>query len=1139
MPKSKVELPKDASPLDWGTEFCEILKRNYGKKQGKTLFRMYRSAFPPGFSEAFSADRAAEDVGRVEKMRNSGRIALNLYRPFDDAPNEFRLGLYHLQRPVPLSDIIPMLENMGLKVIDEIPYRICVLENLDPVWLHDFGFVTESGKNIEINDSAKVRFEDAFHKIWLNEIENDGLNALILATDLTWRQVVILRAYTKYLLQAHVGFSQTYIEDTLVRNATVASDIVSLFEISFDPGHRKKSDQVRSKIRQRILDSLQSVVSLEQDRLLRRFLNLVEATLRTNFYQRSEGDTPRPCLALKLDSKKIDNLPLPRPFREIFVHSSRVDGIHLRGGLVARGGLRWSDRKEDFRDEILGLMKSQMTKNSVIVPVGAKGGFFVKNLPGTHDRDAILREGIDCYKIFVSGLLDVTDNIENGRVVPPPMVVRRDGDDPYLVVAADKGTSTFSDIANEISSKYGFWLGDAFASGGSQGYDHKAMGITARGAWESVRRHFREIGSDPMEQDFSCVAIGDMSGDVFGNGLIYSPHTKLLAAFNHLHIFIDPDPDPETSFRERKRLFGKAKSRWSDYRMDLISKGGGVFERSVKSINISPEMRKIFKLRKGNTITPDELIRVILGAKVDLIWFGGIGTYIKSSSETNLDVGDRVNDSIRVNADEVGASIIGEGANLGITQLGRVQFAQKGGKINTDFIDNSAGVDCSDHEVNIKILLNDLISKKKLTKRNRDSLLKSMTVEVSKLVLMDNYRQSMALTNAEHQSAQMVTGHKKLIKSLEESGELNRYVEFLPEDSVIDQRRAMGGGLFRPELAVLLTYSKNALFQDIVESSLPEDPYLAKNLPLYFPSPLQSRFKNYIKNHPLRREIIATYAANTLINRTGPSFVCTLQERTGVPPAEVARAYFICRQIFGLSRFWSSIEELDNSVAAETQSEMHMQIIRLIEHVTEWFIVNGKSSGMIDEVVAVYKDPVSKLFSDLDKVLVKEISDLRNRMVRNFREKNVPSGLAENIAKLAPLTSACDMVDIAVDCKKEIGTVANLYYTLGSRFGISWLMRVAGNLADGDEWKNSAVLGLTQDLNAAQVELTRKLVKNSVQSEGNNELLDRWMGGNSGIISEFRSLIRELKSVPSLELPMLVVATQKIRRAIEKSVPVI
>ena len=752
-------------------------------------------------------------------------------------------------------------------------------------------------------DRVKANFEAQFIAAWRGGVENDGFNALALATGLQWRQIAMLRAYCKYLRQAAIPFSQAYMEATLLANPEIAEAIAALFESIFDPDLAEEGRRRRSaRIQKRIAAALDAVEDLDQDRILRRYLNLVLATLRTNYYQVDAGGAPKTYLSFKIDSGAVEDLPEPAPMFEIFVYSPRMEAIHLRGGKVARGGIRWSDRREDFRTEILGLMKAQMTKNAVIVPTGSKGGFVVKRPPPAEaGRDAFVEEGIACYRMMISGLLDITDNITPEGLAHPERVVRCDGEDPYLVVAADKGTATFSDIANDVARGYGFWLDDAFASGGSIGYDHKGMGITARGAWESVKRHFRELDRDVQTADFTCVGIGDMSGDVFGNGMQLSGHTKLVGAFNHLHIFVDPDPDPAASLAERKRLFQMPRSAWTDYDPKLISAGGGVFDRQAKAIAVTPEMRRLLDLPPGDSLTPNELIRGLLRAPVDLLWFGGIGTYVKAPGESHQDVGDRVNDPVRVDADELRCRVVGEGANLGVTQRGRVAYALGGGRINADFIDNSGGVSTSDREVNIKILLGEALAAGKLSRAERDRLLADMTDEVAVQVLGDNYRQSMALTHFESEGSRLIDRASRLIRALERAGHLDRAFEFLPDEETLAERKAAGLGLTRPELAVLLSYAKLTLYDEILASDIPDDPSLVQDVGFYFPQPIRAGFGELIPGHRLRREISATYVTNSMTNRAGPTFVREVVDRTGAAPAEVVKAYLISRRIFPLS----------------------------------------------------------------------------------------------------------------------------------------------------------------------------------------------------------------------------------------------
>lgn len=1114
---------------DWRDDLSQSLIGAHGEEKGINLFRIYGDAFPTAYREQFSTEAGVSDIALVDEALNSGKIALNLYRSDANADNEMRFKLYHRGDPLPLSDALPMLENMGLKVIDEDPHRVQPGGSDAGVWIHDFGLVMRSGTPIDV-EQVKGLFEEAFRHVWYGDIENDGFNNLVLGAGLSWRQIVILRAYCKYLLQAKIPFSQAYMEETLARNPGITRDIVSLFECLFDPSaQKKKAANEEKRLLKNVETALEAVASLDEDRILQRYVNVVQSTLRTNFYQPTDDGQPKSYLSLKLDSQKIDELPLPRPLVEIFLHSPRVDAVHLRGGKVARGGLRWSDRREDFRTEILGLMKSQMTKNAVIVPFGAKGGFVVKQPPQSGGREAFLEEGIACYKTFMRGLLDITDNLRGGKIVPPKDVIRRDGDDPYLVVAADKGTATFSDIANGISQEYGFWLDDAFASGGSVGYDHKAMGITARGAWESVKRHFRETRIDALTTEFTCVGVGDMSGDVFGNGLIYSPHTKLLAAFNHLHIFIDPDPDPAKSFAERKRLFALPRSSWSDYDNKLISKGGGIFDRSAKSIKITPEMKSAFGLSAKESMTPNDLLRAILTSEVDLLWFGGIGTYVKSTGENNVEVGDRTNDTLRINGNEIRAKIVGEGANLGLTQLGRIEYALSGGRINTDFIDNSAGVGCSDHEVNIKILLGDAVTSGKLTLSQRNKLLSDMTNDVSALVLMDNYRQSMALTNAQHQSVALADEHMHFMQTLERSGALNRAVEFLPTDEDLDARLANGKGLTRPELSVLLAYAKIVLFEEVLESDLPDDPYLTDSLATYFPALIQKRFSDLIPEHRLRREIIATYVSNTVVNRTGPSFITSVQERTGASSHDIAKAYLKCRVVFRIAELWSAVEALDNSVPAEAQTEMLLEILELIKRGTQWFLHNGAKDMAIGAAVEAFQPPIEMLDKKLDTILSPSLKTARDLKASRYTQRQVPKELAQRIANLDALAPACDIVQIAGGGSFSPTAVAKVFYGIGSQFGFDWIRAAAETLADGDEWQKSAAYGIVEDLYAYQTDLTTKIMDAAGGADAAQAIIEVWSDARRHSVARVTRLVDELKTAQNVNLTMLSVVNRELR----------
>ncbi|TVR98044.1 MAG: NAD-glutamate dehydrogenase, partial [Rhodospirillales bacterium] len=936
---ARLEAEIVAASRTWADNLLRALLKAHGEEKAHRLNRLYGHAFPPGYCERFIAEEAVEDIGHIEQALATGRLQTTLYRPFGALAHQMRLKIYHPEAAIVLSLVMPMLENLGLRVIDEVPHAVRVGRDGGPVvQLHDFGLETRSGRPIDLG-AVRNRFQEAFLAVWNGEVEGDQYNALVLEAGLAWPEVVIIRAYSRYLRQTGIAFSQAYMQQTLCRHADMARRIIALFRALFDPAASGEAEARAAPVRAEITAGLEAVASADEDRILRRFVNAVEATLRTSYFRHGADGGRQPYLAFKLDSRQLDELPLPRPMVEIFVYSPRMEGVHLRAGKVARGGIRWSDRREDFRTEVLGLMKAQNVKNTVIVPVGAKGGFVVKRLPDPGDREAVQAEGIACYRMLIQGMLDLTDNRVGDAIEPPPSVVRRDDDDPYLVVAADKGTATFSDIANGIAKDYGFWLGDAFASGGSQGYDHKKMGITARGAWESVKRHFRELGHNIQETPFTVIGVGDMSGDVFGNGMLLSPHIRLLAAFNHQHIFVDPDPDTAVSFGERRRLFDLPRSTWRDYDPELISTGGGVFDRRAKSITLTPEINARFGLSQSR-MTPGELIRHLLRAEADLLWFGGIGTFVKATHESHGEVGDRANDSLRVDGRELRCKVIGEGANLGVTQRGRIEFGRHGGRINTDFIDNSAGVDCSDHEVNIKILLDAAVADGDMTEKQRNQLLAEMTDEVADLVLRDNYLQSQAISLVCADGFAALENQARLIRMLERQGRLHREVEALPDEDDLAERIAARHGLTRPEIAVVFSYCKIWLYEEVLETSLPDERHLARDVERYFPGPIQARFGDRIAGHRLRRELVATSIINSLINRMGGTFAPGIADKTGMSAADIARAYIIARDVFAARAVWEGIEALDNGIAASVQTVLHREVQRLIERGTLWFLAN-------------------------------------------------------------------------------------------------------------------------------------------------------------------------------------------------------
>ena len=1092
---------------DWSEDLAAALAERLGEGASGAVFERFRNAFPAAYRDRFPGAAAVRDIVATEVAIETGELGMDLYRP-EGAPNRtIRFKVFHRDRALPLSDIIPMLENMGLRVIDEIPHRIRT-ERGETVWLHDFGMNSRWDLDLE---AVKDAFERTFERVWRNEVENDGLNGLVISSGLDWRLVVVLRALTRYLRQTGIPFGETYMTETLVRNGGILRNLTALFESLFAPNYEGASPDA---LRGRIDSALDKVENPDEDRILRRFLNLVEATLRTNFYQTDDRGNPKPHLSFKFDSGRIADLPLPRPAREIFVYSPRMEGVHLRGGMVARGGIRWSDRREDFRAEILGLMKAQMTKNAVIIPVGAKGGFVVKKPP--KDRGTLLEEGVACYRTLIRGLLDVTDNLKGGRVVPPNKVVRRDEDDPYLVVAADKGTATFSDIANRIAQEYGFWLHDAFASGGSAGYDHKKMGITARGAWVSVARHFRETGLDVRNENFTVVGVGDMSGDVFGNGMLQSKRIKLIGAFNHTHIFVDPDPDPEASWTERRRLFRRQRSSWPDYDSALISKSGGVFERSAKTIRTSARMRELFGVPEQ--VTPKQLVRALLTSRVDLLWFGGIGTFVKASDESHSEVGDRANDELRVDARELRCRVVGEGANMGFTQPGRIEYALQGGRINADFIDNSAGVGSSDQEVNIKILLGDALASGALDMRERDALLARMTDDVAEHVLIDNYRQSMALTHAEARAGETVGNAGRFIRALERAGKLSRAVEFLPEDEELEERLARGRGLTRPEYAVLLAYAKMTLYDDLLASDVPDDPWLVGDIGLYFPAALRKRFGVFLSRHKLRREICASYLANSLVNRTGPTFVNDLAEETGASPDRIAQAYLVARQVFDLRALWAEIEALDYAVDATVQTDLNLEIMDLIPRATTWFI--AESPLDISAAIEAFRPGIAALSASLEEYLPDEAR--LGRRVAQLEERSVPAKLARRVAQLDALFAGCDIVRLAQRKGAAVEDTARSYYGIGARYGFDWLRSAAASASPENDWERTALSAVLDELRIRQTRLADLVV---AAGNGIFEEADR-----KHAALQLEQALDEMRRSPPVDLAMLTTALRHIRR---------
>ncbi len=1133
-----VEAALTEAARSWADHMEEALVTAHGEEVGLRSFRRFERAFPASYQEAVKPGEVLVDVACLEEALDRSGLALNLYDPGPESDDILFFRLYIAGSPVPLSDVLPMLENMGLKVMGEVPFQITPLGHDGSVWIHDFEMRSLQAGVIDL-PQVRDLFHDAFRAVWTGAAENDGFNRLVLYAGLSARQVTMLRAYCKYLRQARIPFSQRYMERTLADNPEITRYLVDLFEARFDPAKAKGSDKRIGVIKNAINQLLDDVSNLDEDRIIRRYLNIIEATIRTNFYQPGEDGEIKGHASFKFDCQLIDELPRPRPFREIFVYSPRVEGVHLRFGMVARGGLRWSDRREDFRTEILGLVKAQQVKNAVIVPVGSKGGFVLKNPPPPEaGRDAFQAEGIACYKIFIRALLDVTDNLKGPKVVPPQSVQRYDGDDPYLVVAADKGTATFSDIANGVSIEYGHWLDDAFASGGSAGYDHKKMGITAKGAWEGVKRHFREIGKDIQNEDFTCVGCGDMAGDVFGNGMLLSKHIKLVGAFNHMHIFIDPTPDSARSWRERKRLFDLPRSAWTDYNAKLISKGGGIFDRKAKAIKLSPEVKALFAI-DVDSVTPNELIKAMLKAEVELLWFGGIGTYVKAREETDADVGDRANDALRIDGREVGGKVVGEGANLGMTQRGRIEFCQAGGRGNTDSIDNSAGVDCSDHEVNIKILLGAVEEAGGLKRAQRDKLLERMTDEVGEQCLRDNYLQTQSITVTHDLGAHLLDRFARFMRALEKNRQLDRAIEFLPDDEVINERMKQGIGLARPEVAVLLSYSKIVLYDEILASSLPDDPYFLDDLIEYFPSALRKKYATEISKHRLRREIVATVVTNDLVNRVGINFIYEVREKTGLSAAEITKAYTITREIFGMRQIWAEIEALDNKAPAMLQSTMLVECGRLIERETVWFLREGGAPLRIDKMVADYGPGVRVVMDRIETFLGASDQKLMAERTQGYMEQGASRALARRIASLQHLAPACDIVRIAQQGKLPVEQAAELYFAIGERFGLHWLRRAAGQLPSDTAWDKLAVTAVVDDLFGHQADLTGGMLSQQAKGKSKGKpkgkkdsaqaLIEGWSAQRTPLVARNDQLLAELKSAGTPDFAMLAVANRQLK----------
>lgn len=1130
---AKIERKLQEAGRIWSERLEEALvNTNESESRIATMVHKYGHAFPAGYREHYEPKQAVFDLPKLEQALKSEQISIDLYRTKECKDEQLRVKIYHRDTPIPLSDILPILENMGLDVVSELPFKIKPNGGKKIIWIHDF--LVEAGPKTSLGDIETIKddFEDALVHIWHRHTNNDRLNKLVVAAHMTWREITVLRCYLRFLRQAKYPLSLKYTEISLTNHPQISRYLLDMFFACHDPAQQENCKRKTTSLIGAIDHELEKVASIDEDRVLRSVLSLVEATLRTNYFQKDGNGKPRTYLSMKFDSGKIHDLPFPRPYREIFVLSPRVEGVHLRGDVIARGGLRWSDRHEDFRTEVLGLMKAQQVKNSLIVPMGAKGGFVVKRPPAEGGREAFIEEGIECYKIFLRGLLDITDNRKGTKVIPPKDVVRLDGDDPYLVVAADKGTATFSDIANSLSVEYGHWLGDAFASGGSAGYDHKVMGITARGAWESVKRHFRELNHDTQTEDFDVIGVGDMGGDVFGNGMLLSEHIKLVGAFNHLHIFCDPDPDPKSSFKERKRLFDNVKG-WDEYNTKKLSKGGRIYSRSDKSLTLTPEIQKRLGIDKTH-VSPNELMQAMLLARTDLLWFGGIGTYIKGTNESHADAGDKSNDAIRVDAKDIKARVLGEGANLGITQRGRIEFAKHGGKVNADFIDNSGGVNSSDVEVNIKILLADVMRNKKhnMDIKKRNKLLEKMTEEVAQIVLYNSYQQAQGISLMEMNATELLSKQERYIHMLEREEGLDRDIEALPSDEEIEERKKNGKGLTRPELSVLQAYSKISYSRALLKSNIPELAEVeGRWLFEYFPKPLRKKYESEISQHRLRREIVATNIAMGVINRMGPAFVEDMASKTGASYAEITKAYIIVREAFGLRDLWRQLEELDNDVPAQVQLRAMQDIANMVRRETLWFLSRLGRPPEIKKDYVQFRDGIRTLRKKLDDVVPEDIHQAIEQRKQSGMSDGLPEDMAHQIALIPTLGAACDIIRISREHGTDIGQTARVYYGLNSHFHLNWMRKQARFMDSHDRWSAEALNSLIEQLYQCQAGLTAKIL-DDMHSKGKKpgkNTIDQWLEIQDGHLEMIRPFFVSMRKTGSLDLPMLVIAVQRLQ----------
>ncbi|MFC3052052.1 NAD-glutamate dehydrogenase [Kordiimonas pumila] len=1110
----------------WTDRLHQALIERHDEERGNRLNHLYKNRFSVTYKEVFQPAQAAYDVIKLEEIEGKDELRVDLYRHMADGENRLRLKIYHGCRLIALSNCMPLLENMGFKVLSEYSYQ---MTGGSTSVIHDFTLERTADNALDF-DSLKPLVEELFVRVWTGAAENDRFNELVLTAGLSWDSIIIIRAYGKYLRQLGLGYTPDYIADSMVFHADVAAKLVCYFDSQFNTAlagkdRAEKGDTVIAEIRE-MMDKVQS---LDHDRILRAYLDVMKATLRTNFYQPGvvEGVDER-ALAFKIRSREVEEAPLPRPYAEIWVYSPQVEGVHLRGGPIARGGLRWSDRREDFRTEVLGLVKAQQVKNAVIVPQGAKGGFYPKQLPPMSDREAFMAEGIASYRRFITSLLSLTDNLVGGKVVPPENTIRRDSDDPYLVVAADKGTATFSDIANSISEGRGFWLGDAFASGGSQGYDHKKMGITAKGGWVSVQRHFREMGIDTQKDIISTIGVGDMAGDVFGNGMLLSKTIHLKAAFNHMHIFIDPTAvDTKAAWKERKRLFDMPRSSWADYNANLISKGGGIFSRAEKSITLTPEIKSWLGLDVPS-LTPNALIHAILKAEADLLWFGGIGTYVRASTETDVQVGDRANDALRVTGSDLRVKVVGEGGNLGMTQRSRIEFARKGGRTNTDFIDNSAGVDCSDKEVNIKILLQHVIANNKLTREDRNILLESMTDDISEIVLSDNYLQTQAISLAERKAVSNREYHLGLIRALERDGALNREIEYLPSDEGFAELAANEKGLTRAEISTLMAYAKMSLLDILVKSKLVDDPFLKPELDWGFPEVLCEKYQEELNQHRLRREIIATVLANEVVNWAGLTFVYEVKEETGLGVEDIVAAFVIVREVFGLQEIWEGINALDLKVPASVQYDMHQSLSDSLKTQVMWLLRNIDRPFDVTGLVNRFKAPFKKLFAIKPDILSGPVQQAFQDRCKELQSVGVGKELATYVAAFEVFSAGPDIIAVSEKCDKTVDYVARVHFTLGDKLGFDWLKQRADRMIPEGHWDVLAIRAIEEDL----ADLQRSHVERVCTRAGSKTAVkatDDWAKAQATRIIRAERLIDDLSTSGTLTVAKLSFAARHLR----------